>query len=160
MIENGEFTIRSYEYYMRYALKEAEKAYQKDEVPIGAVIVKNDKIIAKAHNLREKSQDAIAHAEVLAIRKACKKLHSWRLSGCDLYVTLEPCAMCAGAIIQSRIGQLIIGTMDPKAGAGGSVVNLFGIEQFNHKVDVIQGVLQQECADLLKRFFRELRQRN
>ncbi|MDK2934378.1 MAG: tRNA(adenine34) deaminase [Clostridiales bacterium] len=145
---------------MMRALKEAQKAYRQGEVPIGAVIVKDDRIIARAHNLREKKHDATAHAEILAIQKACKKLGGWRLTDCDLYVTLEPCPMCAGAIIQSRIRKLVIGTTDPKAGAGGSVVDLFNIKTFNHKVEVIQGVLQQECAAILKQFFKELRQKN
>ena len=142
---------------MQYALKEAYKAYGKKEVPIGAVIVKDNKIIARAHNLREKKHDATAHAEILAIQKACKKLQSWRLNDCDLYVTLEPCAMCAGAIIQSRIRNLIIGATDPKAGAGGSVVNLFNVEKFNHKVEVAYGIKQDECSQILKDFFEQLR---
>lgn len=144
---------------MHYALKEAQKAYKKGEVPIGAIIVKDNRIIAKAHNLREKKGSAIAHAEILAIEKACKKLNGWRLIDCDLYVTLEPCPMCAGAIIQSRIQRLIIGTTDPKAGVAGSVVDLFNVEKFNHKVEVISGVLQEECSIILKDFFKELRQK-
>ncbi|NLY44002.1 MAG: nucleoside deaminase [Clostridiaceae bacterium] len=146
--------------YMLYALAEAKKAYKKDEVPIGAVIVKDDRIIARAHNLREKKHDATAHAEILAIQKACKKLGSWRLTDCDLYVTLEPCPMCAGAIIQARIRRLVIGATDPKAGAGGSVVNLFNVDKFNHKVEVIYDVLQEECSMILKQFFKELRMKN
>ncbi|MBZ4646165.1 MAG: tRNA adenosine(34) deaminase TadA [Clostridia bacterium] len=152
--------IRDDQYYMVHALKEAQKAYEKGEVPIGAIIVKDDKIIARVHNLREKKKDATAHAEILAIQKACKKLGSWRLNGCDLYVTLEPCPMCAGAIIQSRIRRLIIGTTDPKAGAAGSVVDLFSVETFNHKVEVVQGILQAECSMILKQFFKELRQKS
>jgi tRNA(adenine34) deaminase len=143
--------------FMIYALKEAKKAYNKGEVPIGAVVVKDGKVIAKAHNLRESKQNAIAHAEIVAIDKACKKLGSWRLIDCDLYVTLEPCPMCAGAIIQSRIKRLIFGTTDPKAGATGTVVNLFNVDTFNHKVEVIQGIMEDECSQILKQFFRELR---
>ena len=149
--------MANHEFYMLSALQEAKKAYKKGEVPIGAVIVKNEKIIARAYNLREKRRDATAHAEILAIQRACKKLGGWRLIDCNLYVTLEPCAMCAGAIIQSRIRKLIIGTNDPKAGAGGSVVNLFNIEKFNHHVEVVNGILQEECSNILKRFFKELR---
>ncbi len=143
--------------YMKYALREAQKAYIKEEAPIGAVIVKDGQIIARAHNLREKKGDATAHAEILAIQKACKKLGGWRLNDCDMYVTLEPCPMCAGAIIQSRIERLFIGTTDPKAGAAGSVVDLFNVDTFNHKVEVSTGLLQEECSEILKQFFRELR---
>ncbi len=143
--------------YMQYALKEAQKAYAKEEAPIGAIIVKDGQIIVRAHNLREKKGDVTAHAEMLAIQKACNKLGGWRLNGCDMYVTLEPCPMCAGAIIQSRIERLFIGTTDPKAGAAGSVVDLFNVETFNHKVEVSKGLLQQECSEILKQFFRELR---
>jgi len=146
--------------FMLHALKEARKAYEKGEAPIGAVIVKDGKIIARAHNLRESKQNSTYHAEILAIDKACKKLGSWRLVDCDLYVTLEPCPMCAGAIIQSRIKRLFFGAADPKAGAAGSVVNLFNVETFNHKVDVIQGIMEDECSQILKQFFRELRKKN
>jgi tRNA(adenine34) deaminase len=154
-----ELIKQNQERYMQCALNEAYKAYEKEEVPIGAVIVKDNVIIAKAHNLRERRQDATAHAEILAIQKACKKLQAWRLNGCDLYVTLEPCAMCAGAIIQSRIRKLIIGTTDPKAGAGGSVVDLFNVEKFNHKVEVVHGICQEECSQILKSFFEGLRKK-
>lgn len=147
------------EYYMKLALKEAEKAYKKDEVPIGAVIVKNGKIIARAHNLRESSNQAIAHAEILAIQKACKKLGAWRLENCDLYVTLEPCAMCTGAIINSRIKNLFIGAMDLKSGTVGSKLNLLEDYKFNHTVNVETGVLQDECSKILSDFFKELRER-
>ncbi len=143
---------------MQYALKEARKAYEKAEAPIGAIIVKDGKIISRAHNLRESKIDATAHAEIIAIKKACKKLGGWRLGDCDMYVTLEPCAMCAGAIIQARIRRVVIGAIDSKAGAGGSVVDLFGVEGFNHKVEVVPGVMQGECSAILKDFFRNLRQ--
>lgn len=147
----------TYEYYMRKALKEAQKAYNRDEVPIGAIIVKDGIVIARAHNLKELKSDATAHAEIIAIQKACSKLNAWRLSNCDLYVTLEPCPMCAGAIIQSRIRNVIIGTYDPKSGACGSVVDLFNVEKFNHKVELITGVLEEECSQILKDFFKNLR---
>lgn len=147
------------EKYMNLALKEARKAYDKDEVPIGAVIVKDDKIIARAHNLKEKNKQACAHAEILAIQKACKKLDAWRLEDCDMYVTLEPCPMCAGAIINSRIKNLYIGAMDPKSGAVGSKLNLLKDYKFNHTVNVFNGVLENECSTILKDFFKELRKR-
>lgn len=146
------------EYFMSLALKEAKKAYQKNEVPIGAIIIKDNKIISKAYNTREKKHNALAHAEILAIDKACKKLKSWRLIDCDLYVTVEPCPMCSGAIIQSRIRRLIIGTMDKKAGAAGSVINLFDIEKLNHKVDVTYDILRNDCSYILKNFFKQLRE--
>lgn len=145
------------EFYMKEAFKEAEKAFRKGEAPIGAIIVKDGKIIARAHNLREKNNDPTAHAEVLAIKKASKKLQAWRLSGCDMYVTLEPCAMCAGAIIQARIAGLFFGADDPKAGAAGSVVDLFSESRFNHKVEFEAGIMKEACSDILKEFFRSLR---
>lgn len=145
------------EKYMKLALKEAQKAYDKDEVPIGAIIVKNDKIIAKAHNLRETAKQACAHAEVLAIQKACKKIAAWRLEDCDMYVTLEPCSMCAGAIINARIKNLYIGAMDPKGGAVGSKLNLINDYKFNHSVNVNYGILEEECSEIIKKFFKELR---
>ena len=138
------------------ALEEAEKAREKGEVPVGAVIVKNGEIIARAHNLKETLKDPTAHAEILAIREACNKLNNWRLHGCEMYVTLEPCSMCAGALIQARLKKVYIGTMDKKTGACGSVLNLLNYE-FNHKVDVETGILQQECEGILKDFFKELR---
>ena len=145
------------EMFMKEALKEAKKAYKKLEVPIGAVIVKNNKIIAKAHNLRETKKQAVAHAEILAIEKACKKLGAWRLEDCDLYVTLEPCAMCAGAIINARIKNLYIGAMDEKGGAVGSKINLLKDIKLNHTVEVKSRILEDECSKILKDFFKELR---
>ena len=145
------------EYYMRQALKEAEKAYKKLEVPVGAIIVKDGKIIARAHNQKETKTDTTKHAEIVAIQKASKKLNSWRLLDCEMYVTLEPCVMCAGAIINARIKKVCIGTMDEKTGAAGSVLNLFEDYKFNHKVEVEKGILKQECEEILKKFFRELR---
>ena len=145
------------EYYMKQALKEAEKAYRKLEVPVGAVIVKDGKIIARAHNQKETKTDTTKHAEILAIQKASKKLKSWRLIDCEMYVTLEPCTMCAGAIIHSRIKKVYIGAMDEKTGAVGSVLNLFEDYKFNHKPEVEKGILKEDCESLLKQFFKELR---
>lgn len=145
------------EYYMRQALKEAEKAYKKLEIPVGAIIVKDGKIIARAHNQKETKTDTTKHAEIVAIQKASKKLNSWRLLDCEMYVTLEPCVMCAGAMINARIKKVCIGTMDEKTGAAGSVLNLFEDYKFNHKVEVEKGILKQECEEILKKFFRELR---
>ena len=144
-------------YYMNQALKEAEKAYQKLEVPVGAVIVKDGKIIARAHNQKETKIDTTKHAEILAIQKASKKLKSWRLIDCEMYVTLEPCSMCAGAMINSRIKKVYIGAMDEKTGAVGSVLNLFEDYTFNHRVEVETGIMEKECQETLKRFFKELR---
>ena len=142
---------------MKEALKEAKKAYKKDEIPVGAVIVKNGEIIARGHNLKELKKDTTKHAEMIAIQRASKKLEAWRLEGCKLYVTLEPCTMCAGAIINARIKEVIIGTSDPKTGACGSVLNLFEDYKFNHKVEYKTGVMQAECEKILKDFFKELR---
>lgn len=144
-------------FFMQQALKEAEKAMSLKEVPIGAVVVKNGEIIGRGHNLRETSKDPTAHAELLAIQQASQTLGGWRLHGCDLYVTVEPCPMCAGAILLARIDRLIIGAMDPKAGAAGSLLNIPEDERFNHQTQVIRGVLEEECASLMKEFFRELR---
>ena len=145
------------EKFMKEALKEAQKAYEKLEVPVGAVIVKDGKIIARAHNQKETKKDTTKHAEMLAIQKASKKLESWRLIDCETYVTLEPCSMCAGAIINSRIKKIYIGTLDKKTGAAGSVFNLFEDYVFNHKVEIEKGILQKDCEQILKDFFRELR---
>ena len=146
------------EKFMKEALKQAEKAYEKLEVPVGAVIVKDNKIIARAYNQKETKNNTINHAEILAIEKASKKLNSWRLLDCEMYVTLEPCSMCTGALIQSRIKKVYIGAMDKKTGACGSVLNLLEDYKFNHKVEVETGVLKNECEEILKRFFRELRE--
>jgi len=145
------------EKYMKEALKEAKKAYDKLEVPVGAVIVKEGKIIARAHNLKETKYDTTKHAEILAIQKASKKLNNWRLIDCDMYVTLEPCSMCAGAIINSRIRKVYIGALDEKTGAAGSVLNLFEDYTFNHKVEIEKGIMQEECETMLKNFFKMLR---
>lgn len=144
------------EYFMQVALEEAKKAYDLGEVPVGAVIVQEDNVISKAHNLREMEKQAIAHAEILAIEKACNTLGGWRLPRCTLYVTLEPCPMCAGAIINSRIDRVVFGAYDFKAGSCGSIVNLFELD-YNHKPMLCGGVLQEECVYLLKSFFKELR---
>lgn len=145
------------EKFMKEAIKEAQKAYEKLEVPVGCVIVKDGKIISRAHNLKETKMDTTKHAEILAIQKASKKLKSWRLLDCEMYITLEPCSMCSGAIINSRIKKIYIGAMDEKTGAAGSVLNLFKDFTFNHKVEVETGILQEECENILKKFFKELR---
>lgn len=146
-----------HEKYMKLALKEAKKAYDKKEIPVGAVIVKDDKVIARAHNLKEIKNDTTKHAEILAIQKASKKLGCWRLEDCEMYVTLEPCSMCAGALIQSRVKKVYIGAMDYKTGACGSVLNLLSDYKFNHNVEIETGVLAEECEKILKDFFKELR---
>lgn len=148
---------RSHEWFMEQALKEAEKALLKGESPIGAVIVHKGRIIARGHNEKEARKDSTLHAEMTTIRKASKSLDSWRLTDCDMYVTLEPCAMCAGAIIQARIARLHIGTPDPKAGAVGSVIDITTVGKFNHKVDVSYGLLEDRCSQILKDFFKYLR---
>lgn len=145
------------EKYMKEALKEAQKAYNKKEVPVGAIIVKDDKIIARAHNIKELKKDTTYHAEIIAIKKASKKLDTWRLEDCEMYITLEPCTMCIGAIIQARFKKIYIGTMDYKTGACGSVLNILEDYKFNHKVEYETGILQQECEKILQDFFKELR---
>ena len=145
---------------MRAAIKQAQKAYEKNEVPIGCVIVHDGKIIARGYNRRNTDKSTLAHAEITAIRKAAKKLGDWRLEDCTLYVTLEPCPMCAGAIVQARITECVIGCMNPKAGCAGSVTNLLEMDGFNHKVIVRRGILEEECSNMLKTFFRELRVRD
>ncbi|KIY22861.1 MULTISPECIES: tRNA adenosine(34) deaminase TadA [Mesobacillus] len=146
------------EQYMLAALEEAKKARQIGEVPIGAVIVLNGEVIAKAHNLRETRQSSVAHAEVLAIEAACKKLGTWRLEEATLYVTLEPCPMCAGAIMLSRVNKVVYGAADPKGGCAGTLMNLLEDERFNHQSEVVSGVLKAECGALLSDFFRKLRE--
>lgn len=143
--------------WMKVAIEEANKAERIHEVPIGAVVVRHGVIIGHGYNLRETTMDPTAHAEMLAIREASEHLQAWRLLDCQLYVTLEPCPMCAGAIVQSRIPQVIYGTSDPKAGCAGTLMNLLQEERFNHRVDVVSGVMQAECAALLTDFFRKLR---
>lgn len=145
------------EKYMRAAIREAKKAYALDEVPIGCVIVQNDKIIARGYNRRNTDKNTLAHAEIAAIKKASKKTGDWRLEDCTMYVTLEPCQMCAGAIVQSRLGKVVIGSMNPKAGCAGSVINLLQMKEFNHQVEMVKGVLEEECSSMLSGFFQELR---
>ena len=147
------------EKYMKAALREAKKAYKLDEVPIGCVIVQNDKIIALGYNRRNTDKNTLAHAEMSAIKKASKKTGDWRLEDCTMYVTLEPCQMCAGAIVQSRLGKVVIGSMNPKAGCAGSVINLLQMKQFNHQVEMVTGVLEEECSSMLSGFFQELREK-
>ena len=151
--------IKDDTYFMKEALKEAKKAFLLDEVPIGAVIVKNDKIVARGHNLRESKQDVLAHAEINAIRKLNKKLKTWRLPGYKIYITIEPCAMCAGAILWSRLDEIIYGAKDPKGGALGSSFNLFNVPNINHHPQIRGGVLEDECASLLKQFFKTKREK-
>lgn len=146
------------EKYMKEPIRQAKKAESIDEVPIGAVIVHDDKIIARAHNLRESKQNAINHAEVIAIQKACKKIGSWRLEDCVLYVTLEPCPMCAGAILQSRISRVVYGASDPKGGCIESCMKMYEIKGFNHYPKVTSGVLKEECSELLKNYFKQKRE--
>lgn len=147
------------EKFMKAAITQARKAYAIDEVPIGCVIVQNDKIIARGYNRRNIDKNTLAHAELSAIRKASKKTGDWRLEDCTMYVTLEPCQMCAGAIVQSRMKRVVIGSMNAKAGCAGSVLNLLQMQQFNHQVGITQGVREEECSQMLSQFFRELRER-
>ncbi len=142
---------------MKEALRQAKKAYDLRETPIGCVIVCDDQIIARGYNRRNTDEDTTAHAEIRAIRKASRKLGDWRLEGCTIYITLEPCQMCAGAIVQSRITRAVIGCMNPKAGCAGSVLNLLTMKEFNHQVEITYGVLKEECSALLTTFFSELR---
>ena len=145
--------------YMRAAIAQARRAEALDEVPIGCVIVYDGKIIARGYNRRNTDRNTISHAEMNAIRRASKKLGDWRLEGCTIYITLEPCQMCSGAIVQSRIDRCVIGAMNPKAGCAGSVMNLLQIAQFNHQVEITRGVLEEECSSMLSDFFRKLRER-
>ena len=150
--------MQNKEKYKKEAIKEAKKAYEKLEIPVGAVIVKDGKIIARAHNIKEEKNDTTKHAEILAISKASKKLENWRLIDCEMYVTLEPCAMCAGALIHSRMKKVYVGAMDEKTGACGSKLNLLEDFTFNHKVELETGILENECEELLKQFFKKLRE--
>ncbi|SFQ48321.1 tRNA(adenine34) deaminase [Lachnospiraceae bacterium XBB1006] len=145
--------------FMKQAIKQAQKAYALEEVPIGCVIVKDGKVIARGYNRRNTDKLTLAHAEIIAIRKASKKLGDWRLEGCTMYVTLEPCQMCAGAIVQARMDEVVIGCMNAKAGSAGSVINLLDMQQFNHQVKITKGVMEEECSSMLSNFFKELRER-
>ena len=149
--------IRNHEYYMKLALKEAKKAYKLGEVPIGCVIVYKDEIIGKGYNRRNTDKSTLAHAEISAIKKASKVIGDWRLEECTLYVTLEPCQMCSGAIVQARIPTVVMGCMNPKAGCAGSILNILDMPQFNHQVQTINGILEEECSQMLTTFFKELR---
>lgn len=147
------------ERFMKEAIRQARKAEAIGDVPIGCVIVSDGKIIARGYNKRNKNKTVLAHAELLAMSKACKKAGDWRLEECTMYITLEPCQMCAGAIVQARIPRVVIGSMNPKAGCGGSILNLLQMEEFNHQVDVTRGVLEEECSKMLSDFFRNLRRK-
>lgn len=151
--------MTSDESFMKQAVKQAKKAYDKLETPIGCVIVHEDKIIARGYNKRNMKKNTLAHAEILAINKASKVLGDWRLEDCTMYVTLEPCPMCAGAIVQARITRVVIGSMNPKAGCAGSVLNLLQQDGLNHQVEITKGVLAEECSGLMTSFFRELRKK-
>lgn len=147
------------ERFMREAIKEAKKAELIDEVPIGCVIVKDNKVISKGHNIRESKQNPTGHAEIVAINKAAKKLNSWRLENCDIYITLEPCIMCSGAIIQSRIKHIYFGAFDPKGGALGSSINVLDAKNINHHPEVTSGVLQEECSKIITNYFKSKREK-
>ena len=142
---------------MKEAIRQAKKAWKLQEVPIGCVIVKDDKIIARGYNRRNTDKNTLAHAELLAIRKASRAVGDWRLEECTMYITLEPCQMCAGAIVQARIPRVVIGSRNPKAGCAGSILNLLQIPEFNHQVELKEGILEKECSQMLKDFFKELR---
>lgn len=147
------------EKYMREAIRQARKAYAIGEVPIGCVIVYKDKIIGRGYNRRTIDGNTLAHAELTAIRKACKKMGDWRLEECTMYVTLEPCQMCSGAIVQSRMTRVVVGCMNPKAGCAGSILNLLQMPEFNHQAELTTGVLEEECSQMMKEFFKELREK-
>lgn len=144
-------------FFMKEALKQAKKAFKLNEVPVGCVIVKDNIIISRGYNRRNTEHTVLSHAEIIAIKRACKKVADWRLSDCTLYVTVEPCQMCSGAIIQSRIDRVVIGTMNKKAGCAGSIFNLLEDDRFNHKAEVTRGILENECSMLMSEFFRNLR---
>lgn len=146
--------------FMKEALKQARKAFELGEVPIGCVIVYNNKIIARGYNKRNTDKNTLSHAELIAINKASKRMGDWRLEGCTIYITLEPCQMCAGAIVQARITQAVIGCMSEKSGCAGSVLNILQMPEFNHQVMIDKGILEEECSNLLSEFFKDLRVRN
>jgi tRNA(adenine34) deaminase len=160
MIKTEETVYRTDVRFMKAAIRQAEKALALGEVPIGAVIVRDGRIIARGYNRRNTDHSALSHAELTAIRKACRKLGDWRLEGCTLYVTLEPCQMCAGALVQSRIDRVVIGAPSPKSGCAGTLLNILQNPGFNHQAEITENVLCAECSDLLKRFFQELRHKN
>ena len=146
--------------YMRQAIRLAKKAYENGDVPIGCVIVHEGKVIGRGYNRRNKDKQSLAHAEIIAIKKASKVIGDWRLEECRMYITLEPCQMCAGAIVQARIPEVVIGCMNPKAGCAGSIINLLDMQEFNHQVKVTRGVLEEECSTMLTQFFKDLRSGN
>ena len=155
--QEAEKKRREDEAFMREALRQAQKAAALGDVPIGCVIVFRGKIIARGYNRRNADKSVLSHAEIISIKKACKKIGAWRLEDCTMYVTLEPCPMCAGAIVQARIPRVVIGSRNPKAGCAGSVLDLFHEKGFNHQVELEEGVLQEDCTDMLEEFFRDLR---
>jgi len=157
--QKGKEKLTDQERFMKEAIRQAKKAEDLEEVPIGCVIVHEGKIIARGYNRRNTDKNTLSHAELNAIRKASKKLGDWRLEGCTMYVTLEPCQMCSGALVQSRIDEVVIGCMNAKAGCAGSVMNLLQVDGFNHQVKIIQGVLEEECSSMLSEFFRKLREK-
>ncbi|MBO4697125.1 MAG: tRNA adenosine(34) deaminase TadA [Lachnospiraceae bacterium] len=151
--------VRDDYYYMRKALRQAERAAALGEVPIGCVILYEGRIIGRGFNRRKTQHTTLAHAEITAIRQACRVIGDWRLEGCTMYVTLEPCQMCAGAIVQSRMDRVVIGTDNPKAGCAGSILNLLQMKEFNHRVEITRGIMQEECSSILQEFFRQMRAR-
>ncbi|MCQ2422034.1 MAG: tRNA adenosine(34) deaminase TadA [Lachnospiraceae bacterium] len=151
--------LRDDVYFMKKALHQADRAAMLGEVPIGCVILYEGKIIGRGFNLRKNKHTTLAHAEITAIRQACKVIGDWRLEGCTMYVTLEPCQMCAGAIVQSRLDRVVIGTDNPKAGCAGSILNLLQMKEFNHQVEITRGILREECSEVLQSFFRDMRKR-
>ena len=160
MPERGSDAMTREEKYMKEAIKQAKKAYAIGEVPIGCVIVCEDMIIGRGYNRRITDKNTLSHAELNAIKKASKKLNDWRLDNCEMFITLEPCQMCSGAIVQSRIKKVYIGSMNPKAGCAGSILNLLQVPQFNHQVEIETGILEETCSQMLKQFFRELREKD
>lgn len=147
------------EYFMKLAIDEAKKAFLLDEVPVGAVVVKGGRVIASSHNSREIMKDATCHAEIIAIKEACRTLGGWRLVDCDMYVTLEPCPMCTGAMVNARIRRIIFGAFEPRAGACGSIMNIAEDSRLNHRIEIVPGILEAECQKLMKDFFREKRKK-
>ena len=152
-------TLTTDEKYMKEAIRQAKKAWKIEEVPIGCVIVYEGKIIGRGYNRRTIDNNTLAHAELAAIRKASRKMNDWRLEDCTMYVTLEPCQMCSGAIVQARVKRVVIGCMNPKAGCAGSILNLLQVDRFNHQVEITAGVLEEECSQMMKGFFKELREK-
>lgn len=158
--EEKEVLEKQHQKYMKQALRQAKKAYENGDVPIGCIIVYEGKVIARGYNRRNNDKQSLAHAEMMAIKKASKVMGDWRLEDCTMYITLEPCQMCAGAIVQARIPEVVIGCMNPKAGCAGSIINLLDMKAFNHQVNVTRGILETECSEMLKTFFKELRNKS